>query len=535
MSGHHLASPRDGASAGAKLGKAGAALLALAGLAVVLYAVSVHVYVGGSDRATAVLEGQAVGTGNVLLHGWILTHDSFWTIDAFFYGLMVRIGGLRPSLLNLEPALAAAIAVVVGALVAVRGYRGRAAVAGAGTVVVLLALPTHAMASFLLGGPDHVSTAVLALVAFAALRQGRVDWRWAVALAALAFGMLSDQLMVAYGIVPVIGAGLVSMLRTRGWRAGRAAVSAAVAAVAVSEVVSWLAGAMGAFKSVQGISFASSAEMVVNLRHLLTYGAGLVGLSRFDAGGVPEVLREVHVVGGLAVVTCCLLAVARLVRGAVHPRPAVAEPGTAIAGWWLDDALLIAMFGSALTFVVLAVNGVPGARYLVATAVFANVLVGRSVAQLWQRLQPGRVTRAVAVAGAIVALWFAAGLGYTVSQPVPVQRASVLASWLEEHNLRSGVGGYWTASITTVESRGAVAVRPVWADPDGKLGRYMKLSTSSWYSGQHFQFLVYSAPAYQGVDSTSATQTWGRPAHTYVVGDYHVLVWSAAFSVAPFP
>jgi hypothetical protein len=73
----------------------------------------------------------------------------------------------------------------------------------------------------------------------------------------------------------------------------------------------------------------------------------------------------------------------------------------------------------------------------------------------------------------------------------------------------------------------------VWADPDGKLGRYMKLSSAGWYAGQRFQFLVYQAPVYQGVDSASATKTWGRPAHTYVVGGYHVLVWSNTFSVAP--
>ena len=111
-------------------------------------------------------------------------------------------------------------------------------------------------------------------------------------------------------------------------------------AVVVSVVFSWLAGVMGAFKSVQGISVASSAQMLVNLRHVLTYGAGLVGFSyRFDAGGLPKALQEVHVIGALVIVACCLLAVARLVRGVVRPRRAVAEPGTGIAAWWLDDAL----------------------------------------------------------------------------------------------------------------------------------------------------------------------------------------------------
>jgi hypothetical protein len=511
-------------------------LLAVAGLVLTLYAVSTRVYIGGSDRATAILEGQAVGSGNVLLHGWILTHDSFWTIDAFFYALAVRVGGLRPGLLNLEPALAVAIAVVGGAFVASRGHRGGAAMAAAATVVALLAFPTHAMASFLLGGPDHVSTAVLALFAFAGLRRGRFDWRWAAAVAALTFGMLADLLMVAYGIAPVFGAGIVSMLRKREWRAGIAAVAASAAAVIVSELVSWFALAMGAFKSVDGVSVATLAQMVVNARHVLSYGAGLVGFThQFDTGGVPVVLQDVHVVGALLIVACASAAVVNLVRGVVRGRREAFGPQMGAERRWLDDALVIAMLGSVATFVVLAVNGVPGARYLVATVVFASVLSGRIVAQAWQRLRPGRAARAMCVVGVAVALCFAAGLGYTIAQPVPVQSATTLATWLEVHHLRNGVGGYWASSITTVESRGAITVRPVWANPDGKLGRYMKLSSASWYAGQHFQFLVYETPVYQGVDTVSATKTWGRPAHIYVVGDYHVLVWPVGFGVAARP
>ena len=512
------------------------ALFASTGLVLVLDAISARVYAGGSDRATAILEGQAVGSGNVLLHGWILTHDSFWTIDAFFYALAVRIGGLRPGLLNLEPALAVAIAVVVGAFVASRAHRGGAAIAGAATAVVLLAFPTYAMSSFLLGGPDHVSTAVLALLAFIFLRRGGFDWRWAVAVAALAFGMLGDLLMVAYGIAPVLGAGVVSMLRKRDWRVGIAAVTASAAAIVASEIVSWLARAMGAFKSVDGVSVATSAQMLVNLRHVLSYGAGLVGFTYgFDAGRVPTALQDVHVLGALLIVACSAAAIAKLVRGVVRGRREATGPGTETERWWLDDVLVIAMFGSAATFVVLAVSGVPGARYLVATVVFASVLSGRIVAQAWQRLRPGRMTRAICVVGVAVSLCFAAGLGCTLAQPVAAQSASTLASFLEAHHLRNGVGGYWAASITTVESRGAVTVRPVLADPDGKLGRYMKLSSANWYAGQQFQFLVYETPVYQGVDSASATKTWGPPAHTYVVGGYHVLVWSNTFSVAPFP
>jgi len=527
-----------------RVGTAAVGSSAFAGLVLILYATSARVYAGGSDRATSILEGQAMGSGNVLLHGWILTRDSFWTTDALFYALAVRVDGLKPSLMHWEPAVVGAIAVLVGALVASRGHRAGAAMAGAATAVALLALPTYAMASFLFGSAFHVSTAVLALFAFAALKQGRFDWRWAAALAALIFGMLGDLLMVAYGIVPLLGAGIVSMLRRREWRAGIAAVAASGVAVTVSELLSWSARAMGAFESVAGVSVAGHAQMLVNLKRALSYGAGLVGLTyRFDTGRVPTVLQDVHIVGAVVIVTCSLVGVANLLRGVVSGRraagrpesPEASEPETEPGRWWLDDVLVIAIFGSAVTFVFLAVDGIPGARYLVATVLFASVLSGRIVARAWQRPRPGWATRAICVFCAAVSLCFAAGLGYTLAQPVAVQRASTLASWLEAHHLRNGVGGYWASSITTVDSSGAITVRPVWTDREGRLVRSMYESSASWYAGQYFQFLVYQMPVHQGVDNVSATKTWGRPAHTYDVGGYEVLVWSVDFSVAPFP
>jgi hypothetical protein len=95
-----------------------AALLAFSGLVAILYAISTHLYAGGSDMATTILEGQAIGGGHLLLHGWILNRDSFWTTDALVFALAVRADGLRPSLLDLGPALVVAVTIVAGAFIA---------------------------------------------------------------------------------------------------------------------------------------------------------------------------------------------------------------------------------------------------------------------------------------------------------------------------------------------------------------------------------------------------------------------------------
>jgi hypothetical protein len=102
----------------------------------------------------------------------------------------------------------------------------------------------------------------------------------------------------------------------------------------------------------------------------------------------------------------------------------------------------------------------------------------------------------------------------------------MLVAWLEAHDLRWGIGDYWAASITTVQSSGAVIVRPVAAGNGGALQQMTTLSSPSWYAGQEWQFLVYGKPFIDNVDLDAALRTWGPPAQVHVIGSYHVLVWS---------
>ena len=96
------------------------------------------------------------------------------------------------------------------------------------------------------------------------------------------------------------------------------------------------------------------------------------------------------------------------------------------------------------------------------------------------------------------------------------------------------VGGYWVASITTVESGGAVKIRPVITERNGQIERYSNLSNVNWYEGRRFQFLVEGAPSgYEGI--RVATTTWEPPQHVFAIGPYRVLVWNHKVSVSISP
>ena len=80
--------------------------------------------------------------------------------------------------------------------------------------------------------------------------------------------------------------------------------------------------------------------------------------------------------------------------------------------------------------------------------------------------------------GALVLAGDLAGLGVeTAHRPVPAAKTG-LASWLAAHRLFYGLGGYWEASIVTVDSGGRVKVRAL-AQPS--LVADMWEAKRSWY------------------------------------------------------
>ena len=127
---------------------------------------SFHIVTISPDGSTVLLEGQALGAGNLTLHGWLLALDSFWTVDAPFYAVGVWIFGVTPLLLNLVPAAIAVLVVVVASRLAADGREGAARVAAIVAVLALLALPGPDLTDYLLQGPWHIASALCCLLAY---------------------------------------------------------------------------------------------------------------------------------------------------------------------------------------------------------------------------------------------------------------------------------------------------------------------------------------------------------------------------------
>src|SRR2546423_6059027 len=203
-----------------------------------------------SDSANAVLQGQAIAGGNVLLHGWTLSRASFLATDLPFYAVTVALRGASPQAAHDAGAAIFTLLVLSACLLArSRTYGGEALARMAIPLLLLVAAASGAAAHLVLLGPFHVGTALLLVLALivvdrAADRMLGIAAVWAV----LTLGVLSDMLAIFVGVVPlsiVCGSRLIARRSLKGRDA--TLLLAALLAVPSAVVLTWAVHGLGGF------------------------------------------------------------------------------------------------------------------------------------------------------------------------------------------------------------------------------------------------------------------------------------------------
>jgi hypothetical protein len=493
---------------------------------------SFHIVTISPDGSTVLLEGQALGTGNLTLHGWLLALDSFWTVDAPFYAVGVWIFGVTPLLLNLVPAAIAVLVVVVASRLAADGREGAARVAAIVAVLALLALPGPDLTDYLLQGPWHIASALCCLLAYLGASRHRFGRPWALAVAMLAAGLLGDLMILVIGVVPVMGAGLVYMRRARSWRAGLPAFSAGIAGLVVAVAVRELVELVGTF-SLTDRNLALRASLISsNFRHVPSRFAALLGVGSMKLKGItngPLALQFFHAVGLAIVVAVVVAAAFALIQGLAGAAAPVGKRDERR----VDDFLVLGFVADIGFFAFASQSGnLEFVKYLTPGVVFAAVLVGREAGRLVPFLQARGVWRVSVVAMLSICAAFAVDFGLQFGRTAPPRPAYALAQYLRAHGLRHGVGDYWSSSLVTVEADEHVTVRPV-TTLSGKIIQFDRQLDTSWYTGQSFSFLVYdTARPWHGVNATSAIATFGEPSQAFSVGTYRVMTWQSGIRIS---
>jgi hypothetical protein len=474
-----------------------------------------------SDGAAQALQAWDMLHGNLLLRGWKLSDVSFYTTELPQYMVVELVRGLGAQVVDVAAAMTFTLVLLLAALLAKGTATGASAVARVLiTTGIMVAPQVSAGVKIFISSPDHIGTTVPVLLV--GLILDRAPRRWFVPVIAaglLGWAAVADTLVVFIGVLPVVLVCAARICRALVaervplrslWYEITLGVGALVAA-ALAEVTVRVIRALGGFAvappivHVHGLAALPHALNVAGRALLLLAGGGFLDA---DRGGAESVFIWIHLAGAAAACLGAGLAMRRYLR----------DRGL------VDQVLVAAIVINLAAYVFSTQSGsILASREIVAVLPFSAVLAGRMLADRVLALRGATVVLVVLLAG------YLGGLGYALAQPSAPPANQQLTSWLTAHHLRSGLAGYWQANVVTLASGEHIRIRQVTA-AGSRVLPYQWESSSGWYDPRqgsaNFVVLTAGTREYTGFDDRGAVlATFGRPAHTYQVGPYEVLVW----------
>ena len=492
----------------------------------------------GSDGASQALQAWDLLHGNLLLHGWWVTDVSFYTTELPQYALIELAHGLTADVIHVAGAMTYTLLVLTAALLARGQARGSEGVTRAMIAAgIMLAPQLGPGTQTLVLSPDHVGTSVPILLVFllidrAARRPGGhgapEGCRWYVPVLVwlgLAWTALADAMTIFVAILPLT---LVCAIRIcngtvrnrqplAAYRSDASLALAAVLAVPAELIAAALIRAHGGWQ-VNGLrpALAGAGQLAGNAR---LAGEGLLELFGADVfgatTGLGTALAAVHLVGLALAGVGVLTAARRYLR-----RDTLIE-SVLVTGIVIDLAAYLAG--------VQAVN-ILSTREIAPVLPFAAVLAGRCLALPCPARRFWLCT--------VLAI-YVVGLGYAAAQPPAAPQYADLAAWLRAHHLTAGLSDYHQANIVTLETGGAVTLRPVTPGTGGQLAAYTWNANAAWYdpAAHTATFLVLTdrgltdrgltdrGLASSGRTAAQAIATFGPPTSSYCYKEYAILVW----------
>jgi hypothetical protein len=502
---------------------AGGLLLAAAGL-FVLYLRQSRVASFNSDGAAQVLQAQDLLHGNLLLHGWWTGDVSFYPTELPEYLLVELAGGPRPDVVHLCGALTYTLAVLLAALLARGRATGRAGAVGALLAVGIMLAPSVAGGTpVLLENPDHFGTAVPILLILLVLDRARERWYLPVLVCGLlAWVQVADELALVALAVPVaavavvrLAAAAIRLRPLREFRYDTALGLAAAVSIPLAKGTEWAIRALGGFRLLP-----LPPQLLVPRSqwpgHLRALGETLLLLfgANGQGGHGPALLAPFHLIGlalaGLALLAASVWYVTRVDR--VTQVVVAAVMATMAAAIFTIE---LSSVGQAHEVAVLLPLG----------AVLAGRVLPDRVRVLVDRVRAARRALLLGV-GAWLALGLAALCYAATGAPVAAENLP-LAAWLTAHGYTDGLAAYWQASSTTVDSGGKTLVAPVINQGTAV---YAWEADAAWYDPgtRRANFVVArqnpDGPL-GGIAVSAGQEFFGRPAHTYLVDGYVIMVY----------
>ena len=473
-----------------------------------------------SDGASIALQAWDMLHGNPLLRGWTATDVTFYTTEVPEYMIVEAVRGLNADVLHASAAITYTLLVLTSGLLGRGQAKGREGMVRLLIAAGIVVAPQIGAGAFILVfQPDHTGTSVPLLLTWLVLDRAPRKWFVPPIIALmLAWAVIADQLILLIAVAPLAAVSAVRayqilVQRREGWRVGWFDVSllvAAAAGVEISRIVLRDLASHGGYVVLQvPAGVAPVSDMSAHLWLLVQsisgiYGADLFGMTSIGLEGAIALLHLI----GLALAAWALWLVIRRFFSCE------------------DRIAQLLTVGILVNLVAYMLSTTPttywSAREVAPVLAMGAALAGR---MLGRRLWKARLVPALS----LVLACYLAALGYSVTKPAIPAVTQNLADWLAAHNLTYGLSSYGIANTTTLASGETVDVRSVsWENTEVAGGPYE--FDKSWYDPNlhyaNFVVLIQPPLPIDPIALWEVKASFGKPAHTYYVGRYTVMVFN---------
>jgi hypothetical protein len=473
--------------------------------------------VHNSDNASLYLEAKSVIDGNILLKGWTLPPDSFFTSDLLIAMLFVYIKGITPTLMNNVPAAIYAMLLISSILLVKQDKKVKEKYLNIIILLVLIGVPSEFYGEQIAMAPIHLTTILLLLITFLIIEniENNNNNNNIYAFKMLLIGITcflaytGDPFALYIGIIPIIIVALIDIYLKKNIKINFSLILSLCTAVAISGFVEkWIKFA-GGFNSVSltqmfvtiekfSFNFRLTIQGILDLFGADFFGRKLIQISMFQL--------ILHIIGIIFVIYCFI----KLTKNSVDNNK-------------IDNILLVAIIIDILAY-LFSTNAVDigSTRYLIPVIIYGSIIAGRF------EIPTFYINKLVLVSVLIISLCNIIFFIPRAIAPVPNTPQIELSRWLNKHHLTYGYGSYWDSNIVTVSTNDEVKIRAVlWNG--SKIVPYNWLSNKDWYlldsHKQGGNFLVLSSNE-SNLTMNIAIKQFGNPIKTVNIGNnYTILEW----------
>jgi hypothetical protein len=510
---------------------------------VVLFDAYLHLsktYPENSDEANILLMANDMLHGNVFLHGWNVSDVPFITTELPEIALLVGLFGLHLNTAHIAAAVTYTVVIAVAMLLAKGRARGPKAITRMALVLAIMLAPQPGIGIFvMIFSVGHIGTAAPVMLTWLVLDRFAVPpltfrrhwWVPVVVAVMLGWALMADPLVLVIAIFPMLvvclarvltglftgirnGPGLRALpqvLASR-WLEFSLALAAGLGYLAVWVGRSLLSNAGGYVQ--QPVPFSLDGGRWFMQARVVVHGVLEMFGAYFVPGNAINYLSPgKYVVGAPLSGLEQALAISRvvLVVMAVWGACAIARRFFFRDADFVSQLLLVGIVANLAAYIPssLADHTALNVREIAPVLPFAAVIAGRMLGDrlLWGPVREFRLPRlrqpvkVRLLAVPLVALfgWYSFGLFYQADTPAAPNAFAQLEAFLEANHLSYGIGGYWNASVITVDTGGAVTIRAVtpaclqpyqweskdqWYDPKQHVANFLLLTNVSGYFSQ---------------------------------------------------